>query len=529
MSLNPTGRSLSALWHDWDDDGRLDLYIANDISDNALFLNRGDTFEDAGLAAWVADYRGAMGLTQGDWNRDGDDDLFVTHWVAQENALYDSRLVDFRAASEADAGTQASPQQLAFSDMAVPLGLGQIALHSVGWGTQFADFDADGWLDLVVANGSTLEERADKRLLKPQPAMFLWNQRGEYFHDLAPLNEAFSTPRVSRGLAVSDYDADGDLDIVIIDLAGGVHLLRNDMQQGHWLQLRLRSANGGRGEGATVVAHVGDLALRRSVTDASYLSHSSRDLHFGLGAAEVVERLEVRWLGGDSQMLENLAADEIWELTEGEPEASRRADISELSVARGHQQRSQDFWPVQRAAMEAMKVDRDVPRAVELLREALAIDPTHEDSRYYLANGLLALGQTEEAMAELNRLREMNPRSRRVQHQWAMLTVETATSQRPIWMRRPRRSSRRCRSTARRPAACWPSVASKSCVATTRPPRSTSSWSVAPTLEPSGVLSYAAIWPGRPAIQRQRSSSWRPPPPPVVRTGNQKARSLRGT
>ncbi|MCB1035875.1 MAG: VCBS repeat-containing protein, partial [Acidobacteria bacterium] len=80
---NPEGRSLTALWHDFDDDGRLDLYVANDISDNALFLNRGDVFEDVSLAAWVADYRGAMGLAAGDWNRDGDDDLFVTHWLAQ--------------------------------------------------------------------------------------------------------------------------------------------------------------------------------------------------------------------------------------------------------------------------------------------------------------------------------------------------------------------------------------------------------------------------------------------------------------
>ena len=93
---NPEGRSLGALWHDLDADGRPDLYVANDISDNALFLNRGDRFENVSHAAWVADYRGAMGLAAGDWNRDGDDDLFVTHWVAQENALYDSMLVDFR-------------------------------------------------------------------------------------------------------------------------------------------------------------------------------------------------------------------------------------------------------------------------------------------------------------------------------------------------------------------------------------------------------------------------------------------------
>ena len=97
----------------------------------------------------MADYRGAMGLTAGDWNRDGDDDLFITHWIAQENALYDSRLVDMAGAATAGG---AAPQ-ITFTDPAAPLGHGQIAIQSVGWGTEFADLDADGWLDLVVANG----------------------------------------------------------------------------------------------------------------------------------------------------------------------------------------------------------------------------------------------------------------------------------------------------------------------------------------------------------------------------------------
>ena len=109
-----------------------------------------------------------------------------------------------------DEGRQ-TPARLTFSDLAAPLGVGQIALHSVGWGTEFADFDSDGWLDLLVANGSTLETREEPKTLKPQPDMLLWNRVGEYFHDLAALNPAFSTPHVSRGLAVSDYDQDGDL------------------------------------------------------------------------------------------------------------------------------------------------------------------------------------------------------------------------------------------------------------------------------------------------------------------------------
>ena len=94
---NPTGRSLGALWHDFDDDGWLDLYVANDIAGSVFYHNTGGKFDDLSHAAWVADYRSAMGLAAGDYNRDGDDDLFVSHWVAQENALFDNLWADMHA------------------------------------------------------------------------------------------------------------------------------------------------------------------------------------------------------------------------------------------------------------------------------------------------------------------------------------------------------------------------------------------------------------------------------------------------
>jgi hypothetical protein len=342
---NPTGRSLGALWHDFDDDGWLDLYVANDISDNVFYRNLHGQFEDISHAAWVADYRSAMGLAAGDYNRDGDDDLFVTHWVAQENALYDNVWADFNAgaaravstptASSAVSGKVSepvseiadknsgvshspthpltrSPQEqnpelasgpaaakypLRFMDIADRRGLGQIALQFVGWGTEFVDFDADGWLDLIVANGNTLEsDGPPPKRLKPQESFLFWNGGGEHFYDLAPLSKPLSEPHDSRGLAVSDYDNDGDMDILFVHLDGGVQLLRNDMQTGHWLKARLRSRlkNGaplGHGDGAKLIAHIPGAALRRTVSSASYLSQSSHEIHFGLGKAAVVERL----------------------------------------------------------------------------------------------------------------------------------------------------------------------------------------------------------------------------------------------
>ncbi|MGB5891288.1 MAG: FG-GAP-like repeat-containing protein, partial [Thermoanaerobaculia bacterium] len=422
---NPAGRSLGALWQDFDDDGRLDLYVANDISDNALFLNRGETFEDVSLAAWVADYRGAMGLAAGDWNRDGDEDLFVTHWIAQENALYDSRLVELERSR-----SEGQPLQLSFSDQAARLGIGQIALHSIGWGTGFADLDADGWLDLLVVNGSTLETDTEPKGLKPQSAMLLWNQQGEYFHDLTPLSELLATPHVGRGLALSDYDADGDLDLLIVHLYEGVQLLRNDMQSGNWLQVRLRSRVGGTdatkglGDGSTVTARVSEVLLRRSMTGASYLSQSSRVLHFGLGDAGALEDVEVRWLAGEPESFGSLEANAIWELTEGSGVARRVSAPSRLS----DREQVLEFWNLQRAGMDAVKIEGDLPKAIGLFRQALTLDPQHEDSRYYLANCLAAEGDLDGALAELDTMRRLSPGSHRAHKQWGVLRAMTAES-----------------------------------------------------------------------------------------------------
>ncbi len=419
---NPGGRSLSALWRDFDDDGRLDLYVANDISDNALFLNRGESFDDAGLAAFVADYRGAMGLAAGDWNRDGDDDLFVTHWIAQENALYDSRLAAALPAQQEGGDDRRRP--LTFSDVAAPKGLGQIALQSIGWGAEFIDFDHDGWLDLVVANGSTFETDDQPPELERQAAFLLWNRRGEGFHDLAPLSEPFAKPRVGRGLAVSDYDRDGDVDLLLVTLDEGVRLLRNDMAAGNWIEVSLERSGGWAGStlGTTAIATVGGTRLRRAASSASYLSQSSAVLHFGLGEATLIDELEVHWLGGESESFAGLEANARWEVVEGDPRPTRLTRLSRREWVTA-------FWKKQRAAMNAMKRDGDPPRAIVLFREALELNPEHEYTRYYLANLISVEGDLEAAQAELERLLELNPKSHRGHKQQGLLKAIHASGE----------------------------------------------------------------------------------------------------
>ncbi len=433
---NPAGRSLSALWHDFDEDGWLDLYVANDISDNVLYRNDGRRFVDVSHPAWVADHRGAMGLAAGDWNRDGDDDLFITHWVAQENALYDSLLSDaaeFPVTVPAASGGAAPPAEplLRFVDNADAVGLGQIALRAIGWGAEFVDIDADGWLDLVVANGSTFETDATPKQLQPQAPFLFWNRRGEHFHDLAPLDGAFVAPRVGRGLAVSDYDGDGDMDVLLVRHGEGVQLLRNDMPQGHWLKLALRRVTRQGGLvpawGARVVIRAGAATIERTLSSASYLSQSTSVLHVGLGGSAAVESIEVRWNGGQATSLGRLDANQTWAIVEGAP-TPRRLDTPS-PVPQDPRERERQFWTLQRAGMDALKRDGDVDRAADLLRQALALDASHEDTRYYLGNALAARGDAEGALAQFDRLRRQSPESHRAHARWGTLRADTAAGE----------------------------------------------------------------------------------------------------
>jgi tetratricopeptide (TPR) repeat protein len=459
---DPTGRSLGALWHDFDDDGWLDIYVANDVSDNVLYHNTGGKFEDISHQACVSDYRSGMGLAAGDYDRDGDDDLFIGHWVGQENALYDNLWADTHRYRPAPATSLAEPNTnrmsarspgLSFTDVADMVGLGQIALPFVSWGTEFADFDGDGWLDLVVANGSTLEEEGPwPRKLQPQPAFLFWNDHHRYFHNLAPLNRSLSQPHVSRGLAVADYNNDGALDILISFLGEGVQLLRNEMQTGHWLKVRLRSKlhNGaplGFGDGAKVIAHVGDVGLRRTVSSVSYLSQSSRTVHFGLGAATLVNSLEVRWLGGQTNFYDNLEANTTWEITEGDltpkrfvaraihsptpadgiKEANLNPSLSgHAATTPNDKARVMEFWGALRAAMNAMKIERDYTNAIRLFRVALSLDPQHEDARYYLGQCLAMEGDAAGALKQFGELTRLNPHSHRGFQQWGVVRACSA-------------------------------------------------------------------------------------------------------
>lgn len=293
---NITGRSLGVIWADFDSDGWPDLYVANDVSANGVYRNLGNgTFADIGASSLAADYRGAMGLAVADIDQDRDFDLFVTHWLAQENGLFENM------ASEG-LTDKAGQRKLFFMDNAEMSGLGQVSLRNVGWATGFADFDRDGHIDLWVVNGNTLQVPDDNTLLRPQ-AMHLYQHEpgGGFFEVSSQAMPAMQTSFVGRGGAQADYDGDGLVDIALQVHGGNVLLLKNTTQSdNNWLGLRLRQTGGNLFALGAVVTVESTTMTQTAQVDGggSYLSQHSTDLYFGLGPTDSIDQVTVRWPDG---------------------------------------------------------------------------------------------------------------------------------------------------------------------------------------------------------------------------------------
>jgi len=406
------GRGLGAVWADFDEDGWPDLYVANDVSDNVLYRNMGDgTFTDVSYQAAVADYRGAMGLALGDWDGDEDLDLFITHWIAQENALFSNLTADLTA-------NPGEPSALRFFDEADRRGLGQIALDYIGWGTSFFDYDNDGQLDLFVTNGSTFQRDDQPDLLVPMRDLLFWNQGLENgFFDVSSVAGAyFSVENVGRGAAFGDYDRDGDLDIVVVNHGGSPTLLRNDGgDQRAWIEVRLEGVRGNRSAiGARIRLVSGENVQTRVVgAQASYLSHNSLNQHFGLGDSGRVDTLEVLWTNGDRQYWTDIPTRRAIRLIEDTDDWLEEW----IAESRGA---TQAFWKHYRAAGRN-RLAGLLQEAADAYESALTLDPGHEDALYYLGSVRLTMGEFEKSLEALERLVEINPESTRAYTQLGVL------------------------------------------------------------------------------------------------------------
>jgi enediyne biosynthesis protein E4 len=315
-----TGPGLGVVCADFDGDGWPDVLVTNDGAANALWINQHDfAFRDEALIRGLALNAGGvpqgnMGIAIADLTGTGLFDTYVTHLTEEANVLW----------RQGPAGQ--------FADQTAACGLASPAWRGTGFGTVFADFDNDGQPDLAVVNGRVRRARFDAAHAGPGDSSQWgpYRERNQLFHndgrgrfvDVSSANPSFcSIPDVARGLACGDVDNDGGIDLLVTDVAGPARLYHNAApRRGHWLLVRaIDPALGGRDAyGTHVVVHVGSAARHGWINPGySYASSNDPRAHFGLGAAERYDGMEVTWPDGLREQFEGGAADRVIVLARG--------------------------------------------------------------------------------------------------------------------------------------------------------------------------------------------------------------------
>jgi len=317
IGMAKPGKGLGLAIADYDRDGHVDLFVANDSMSEFLYHNKGDgTFEEVGLVSGVAvDGEGhafaGMGVDFADYNNDGLPDLVITDLANQMYALYRNN----------GDGT--------FTYESYPSGVGRMSMAHSGWGVRLLDYDNNGWRDLLIAQGHDLDtiELTYPNLRYREP-MLLARNTGHSFEDVsAEAGSVFREAWVGRGLAIGDIDNDGRLDAVVTTNDGPLYVLHNATSTpNHWLILKLVGHKSNRDAiGAEVRVVTGRITQIATVTTASsYLSSSDKRVHFGLGTETAAATVEIRWPSGIRQTLKNVRADQILQVDEPSFSAGER-------------------------------------------------------------------------------------------------------------------------------------------------------------------------------------------------------------
>ncbi len=295
---------------DFDDDGWVDAYVANDSNPSALYRNNHDgTFTDIAVASGCAysqdgKPQAGMGVAIGDYDHNGTMDIFKTNFAGDTSTLY------------------ANSGQGFCDDRTFAAGIG-VNTRWLGWATAFVDFGNDSWLDLFLANGHVYPEVAQLRTeaaYEQRKVVYLNRGDGRFQDVTEQLGAPATTPRAARGAAFGDIDNDGDVDVVLSNINAPPDLFRTETDPGrHWLLVKLVGTSSNRSAiGARLGCTAGGVTQWQEVRGGgSYISQSDLRAHFGLGEARRVERLWVRWPNGLEEEWRDLAADRILTLREG--------------------------------------------------------------------------------------------------------------------------------------------------------------------------------------------------------------------
>jgi hypothetical protein len=300
---------LGVAWGDLDNDGRPDLFVANDSLPNYLFHNDGGgKFTESALDAGVAlreDGReqAGMGVDIGDYDNDGNLDIILTTFSDDYKTLFHND------------GTGH------FEDFSSKAGLVQPTWNLLGWGVQFVDLNNDGYQDIVMANGHVYPEVDQHKFAttyRQHPSVFFNQQDGKFKDAGSTSGPAFQLAESSRGLATASFSNNGYMDVVISNLDSRPWIIKNLGGNGNWLMLKLRGTVSNRDAiGARVTVQAGKLNQMREVkSGGSYQSQSDFRLHFGLGAAQSVDEVKIRWPSGKQQKLTGVKANQIMTIEE---------------------------------------------------------------------------------------------------------------------------------------------------------------------------------------------------------------------
>ena len=309
--FDSSSKSLGIAMLDYDQDGWPDLLVANDTQPNKLYRNqRNGTFKDVGVEVGIAfsaegKARAGMGVDVGDFDNSGRDGIAITNFDNEMIGLY-------RADGHGN-----------LSDIAVQTGVGLPSKTTLGFGCAFADCDLDGSLDLIAVNGhidDTVRNVRNVGYAQP-PQLFLNNGKGNFREAGTEAGGGFSEPKVGRGLAIGDFDRDGDLDVLMTTNNGPAYLFRNDQTSGNRsIRFRLVGTKSNRAAiGARVKIFANGIMQSRMVrSGSSYLSQSELPITFGLGKQEKIERVVIDWPSGRSEEFKQLSGGKSYEITEAQ-------------------------------------------------------------------------------------------------------------------------------------------------------------------------------------------------------------------